>query len=348
MGVLSLLLRIIIFHLITINQLSESSSCNVSVCGSVVSKCLLNKDCECKVPGECHSLTKCKKCLDKHYTECCPCVSMCPTETARNVTESEISEFHGSPAIFDVVAKMLDNSFHTTYSNGELISADEMIEFEESNHEDKTCTVLFINTCMSNKKCEAACEEMGAQSSRWFLDGCCECIGHSCIPSGINESKCTACPEKNEIMENGFDYDNFDLEDLQFGEGTEVMSVKSDVGELPESPVNLTSFVDYDDKMLTIHEIPVGKQSSAKCYMLYINDCMTLSNCARKCERMGATSYRMFADGCCECVGSMCPLYGVNESKCDFNRKSCDIENNTNKDYMYESNGEEDYDYSHF
>lgn len=29
---------------------------------------------------------------------------------------------------------------------------------------------------------------------RWFHDGCCECVGHTCINYGINESRCTECP----------------------------------------------------------------------------------------------------------------------------------------------------------
>lgn len=340
MGVLSLLLLV---YLITINPLTECASCNESVCGSVVSKCLLNRSCECELPGKCTSLKICKKCLDKHYTECCPCVDMCPTESVRNVTESEISEFNGNSAIFDVLSRVPDNELYATYFNGELIPSNKLIEYDDVNlYGQKNCTVIFWNSCMTNKKCETSCEDMGAQSSRWFLDGCCECIGDSCIPSGINENKCNHCPDEDELIENGFDYDSFDVEDLQFGEGTEVMSVKSEVGELPESPVNFTSFVDYYDKMLTIHDIPVGKKSSAKCVMLYINDCMSLSNCIRKCERMGSSSYRMFADGCCECVGFKCPLYGIEESKCEFERKSCDSET-ISKDYMYESNEEDDY-----
>ena len=34
---------------------------------------------------------------------------------------------------------------------------------------------------------------MGATSARWFTDGCCQCVGHDCIPYGINESRCTGC-----------------------------------------------------------------------------------------------------------------------------------------------------------
>lgn len=36
---------------------------------------------------------------------------------------------------------------------------------------------------------------MGANSYRWFFDGCCECIGSTCLNNGIDESRCTACPE---------------------------------------------------------------------------------------------------------------------------------------------------------
>ena len=31
---------------------------------------------------------------------------------------------------------------------------------------------------------------------------------------------------------------------------------------------------------------------------------------------MGASSYRWFHDGCCECVGQNCVNYGINESRC--------------------------------
>lgn len=38
---------------------------------------------------------------------------------------------------------------------------------------------------------------MGATSYRWFHDGCCECIGDTCINYGINESQCQFCPMRN-------------------------------------------------------------------------------------------------------------------------------------------------------
>ena len=55
------------------------------------------------------------------------------------------------------------------------------------------CNVVFLRQCVSNNKCKASCETMGATAGRWFEDGCCECIGHNCNDYGINESRCPAC-----------------------------------------------------------------------------------------------------------------------------------------------------------
>jgi len=35
---------------------------------------------------------------------------------------------------------------------------------------------------------------MGGNSYRWFFDGCCECIGSTCL-KGIEDSRCSECPE---------------------------------------------------------------------------------------------------------------------------------------------------------
>jgi hypothetical protein len=38
---------------------------------------------------------------------------------------------------------------------------------------------------------------MGANSYRWFHEGCCECVGNNCVNYGLNESKCLHCPFKD-------------------------------------------------------------------------------------------------------------------------------------------------------
>lgn len=47
---------------------------------------------------------------------------------------------------------------------------------------------------------------------RWFHDGCCECVGSKCINYGINESRCSACPEEDDIL------DDIPIDDLDYGD----------------------------------------------------------------------------------------------------------------------------------
>lgn len=54
----------------------------------------------------------------------------------------------------------------------------------------------------------------------WFHDSCCECVGSTCINYGINESRCTQCPESKDE-----DLDELPHEDqLEFGESHGAMA----------------------------------------------------------------------------------------------------------------------------
>merc|ERR1712112_248539 len=52
------------------------------------------------------------------------------------------------------------------------------------------------------------------------------------------------------------------------------------------------------------------------CTVAYMGQCMSWNKCKASCTSMGASSYRWFHDGCCECVGSQCINYGINQSRC--------------------------------
>ncbi|KAH8291623.1 hypothetical protein KR018_007411 [Drosophila ironensis] len=52
------------------------------------------------------------------------------------------------------------------------------------------------------------------------------------------------------------------------------------------------------------------------CTVIYVSSCIRANKCRLQCESMGASSYRWFHNGCCECVGEHCPRYGINESRC--------------------------------
>ena len=47
---------------------------------------------------------------------------------------------------------------------------------------------------------------------RWFHDGCCECVGSTCINYGVNESRCRNCPESKDL---GEEFDDALDEDMQ-------------------------------------------------------------------------------------------------------------------------------------
>ena len=64
------------------------------------------------------------------------------------------------------------------------------------------CTVAFMSECTSLGKCKQSCKSMGSAKYRWFHDqGCCQCIGDTCIDYGLNEPQCLACKVEDEEEE---------------------------------------------------------------------------------------------------------------------------------------------------
>ena len=58
------------------------------------------------------------------------------------------------------------------------------------------------------------------------------------------------------------------------------------------------------------------------CTVAYMGQCMSWNKCKASCTSMGASSYRWFHDGCCECVGSSCQArpdnqFGIDQSRCE-------------------------------
>lgn len=82
------------------------------------------------------------------------------------------------------------------------------------------CTVAFMAQCNSWNKCRASCQSMGATSYRWFHDGCCECVGSTCLNYGINESRCKLCSAGNKEDEDLKDpqYDDYGQDEDELGE----------------------------------------------------------------------------------------------------------------------------------
>lgn len=86
------------------------------------------------------------------------------------------------------------------------------------------CTVAYMAQCMSLNKCSESCSSMGSSSYRWFHDGCCECVGSTCINYGINESRCLECPETKISDGNDNTLDGApNPDELDYGEGMQAI-----------------------------------------------------------------------------------------------------------------------------
>lgn len=64
------------------------------------------------------------------------------------------------------------------------------------------------------------------------------------------------------------------------------------------------------------------------CTVAFLSDCVLHNRCKSSCRLMGASSYRWFEDGCCECVGPHCTDYGMDKSKCS----RCPLTHRSKKD----------------
>lgn len=56
--------------------------------------------------------------------------------------------------------------------------------------------------------------------------------------------------------------------------------------------------------------------SDMNCTMAFLDSCVDMYKCETSCMSMGASGYRWFHVGCCECVGKYCLNFGVNQIRC--------------------------------
>ncbi|KAJ8969498.1 hypothetical protein NQ314_001723 [Rhamnusium bicolor] len=82
--------------------------------------------------------------------------------------------------------------------------------------------------------------------------------------------------------------------------------------------------------------VPKQNIITFNCTVAFWSQCMSWTKCKSSCQSMGATSYRWFHDGCCECIGQNCINFGIDESRC----KECPL-----KDEMSEEINEDELDY---
>ncbi|XP_071448838.1 twisted gastrulation protein homolog 1-A [Hetaerina americana] len=204
---------------------SEVGGCNEAVCASVVSKCMLTQSCKCDLKN-CSCCKECFNCLSYLFSECCSCVDMCPrpNNTSGGTSgsnslghKSHVEDYpDATPELFQALMAEPDPQqrwisftypinfdlspyFRPKITEKEIKMRTHTAEQDVTSPDTKdtatiNCTVAYMSQCMSWNKCKTSCQSTGASSYRWFHDGCCQCVGHTCINYGLNESKCLDCP----------------------------------------------------------------------------------------------------------------------------------------------------------
>lgn len=213
---MSRLILVMFFEVLVILDYAAqtTSSCNEAVCASIVSKCMLTQSCKCDLKN-CTCCRDCYNCLDDLYYECCSCVEMCPKSNDTDINLGQTSHVgdlaERIPELFNALTEEQDNKLRWiaysfpvhkdatffTPKQGEikLIPVMTVQDLGKMKEEIVNCTVAFMSQCTAWNKCKSACTSMGASSYRWFHDGCCECVGDTCLNYGMNTSKCLKCPD---------------------------------------------------------------------------------------------------------------------------------------------------------
>ncbi|KAG5889348.1 hypothetical protein JTB14_012619 [Gonioctena quinquepunctata] len=98
-------------------------------------------------------------------------------------------------------------------------------------------------------------------------------------------------------------------------------------------------------KMQTAEQevLPPKDVITANCTVVFWAQCMSSTNCRKSCHSMGASSFRWFHDGCCQCIGEYCINYGINESRCTICGKGIQEEEDITEDDL-DYGEDDDYD----
>ncbi|EDW68684.2 uncharacterized protein Dvir_GJ12558 [Drosophila virilis] len=113
-------------------------------------------------------------------------------DMAKMSKKSHVEDFEGVTALFEALTSSPNDGYTYDWRVHTFSISSNNIDEEHVIH---NCTVLYLDQCTSWNKCRQTCQKTGAASYRWFHDGCCECVGGHCLGYGINESRCSHCPE---------------------------------------------------------------------------------------------------------------------------------------------------------
>ncbi|XP_012223504.1 twisted gastrulation protein homolog 1-A [Linepithema humile] len=198
-----------------------------------------------------------------------------------------------------------------------------------------------VSKCMLTQSCKCdlvtctCCKECFSCLSHLY-DECCSCVD--------------LCPKPN-ITDNPLSKKSH-VEDFSVPVPALFVALTSEEDVLGRW-LTLTFPVDYDSKVFA-HEKEIKYYTQTEeeqhplkpnivtvnCTVAFMAQCSSWNKCKASCQSMGASSYRWFHDGCCECIGERCINYGINESRCTH----CPLDKDDDIEEPYDDYGQADED----
>ena len=179
--------------------------------------------------------------------------------------------------------------------------------------------------CSCCKKCFACLEDLQAE--------CCSCVGLCPSQTMQNATHLKPVRPVKSMVGDITRADSFNHRQLWEA----LMEGQDELGRWKQ----MTFPVDVDQlfvkKPLTSIQDTVIPQDlvTVNCTVAFLREEMSDTKCEKNCNSMGATSFRWFSNGCCQCVGHGCVNYGVNEARCGFsNVNEADQDEEINYDQL--------------
>jgi len=175
----------------------------------------------------------------------------------------------------------------------------------------------IVSKCMLTQSCKCdlkncTCCRDCYQCLSWLWKECCSCVD--------------LCPKPNDTKNSLSKQSHYEQLEGIPGLFNALLEDSDD-----EKWSAFTFPVDYDtslfgadskDSQFYMHSSDIDLQNikdlntvTVNCSVSYMSSCMSMSKCREGCASMGASSYRWFFDGCCECIGSTCNR-GIDDSRC--------------------------------
>jgi hypothetical protein len=176
---------------------------------------------------------------------------------------------------------------------------------------------MLMQSCNCDRKACLCCKDCIQCLAELYVE-CCSCVD---LCPEVNPSETDVGIEKNAEKFDKADAHIFGLlTDTDETEGrwrVERFEEKWTANELTAWKLKGggSNLPEVEDELQDL-QVDASGSKSINCTVAYLSNCMSLGKCLDACRSMGASGYRFFDDGCCQCFGHTCKSNGSTERKC--------------------------------